>query len=124
MLGGAALVAAVTLAAAGFAAAAETMIPQDELEAALKGKTFKDDDGNGNVGTLTYGADMTLRFEGNTGPLAGGDSGTYRFAEGGYCSKWTKLRKGDEWCFTASRRADGFQLWTKDGKKGDTLTNQ
>ncbi|MFI5015828.1 MAG: hypothetical protein ACHQAY_26120 [Hyphomicrobiales bacterium] len=114
---------AAVLAFAG-AAAAETMISQADMEAAFKGKSFKDDDGAGNVGVITYGADMTIHVKVATGPQSPADDGKYRFANGGYCSSWTKLRSGAEKCFTASKLATGFQLWTADGKKDDTLTSQ
>jgi len=103
---------------------AETMISQADMEAAFKGKSFKDDDGAGNVGVITYAADMTIHIKVATGPQSPADDGKYRFANGGYCSSWTKNRAGAEACFTASKLPNGFQLWTADGKKDDTLTAQ
>ena len=119
-----ATVVAVAALGLGSAIAAETMISQADMEAAFKGKSFKDDDGAGNVGVISYGADMTIHIKVPTGPQSPQDDGKYRFANGGYCSSWGKLRGGAEKCFTASKTADGFQLWTQDGKKDDTLTPQ
>ena len=119
-----ATVVAVAALGLGSAIAAETMISQADMEAAFKGKSFKDDDGAGNIGVISYGADMTIHVKVATGPQSPQDDGKYRFANGGYCSSWTKLRSGAEKCFTASKTADGFQLWTQDGKKDDTLTAQ
>jgi hypothetical protein len=116
--------AIATLAFTGVALAADAMISQDEMQAAFKGKSFKDDDGAGNIGVISYGDDMSIKYEGKTGPQAGGDSGTYKFDKGGYCSSWKKLRNGAEKCFTASKLDNGYQLWTLDGKKDDTLTSQ
>jgi hypothetical protein len=118
-----AIAAVATIAISGTAIAA-TMISQADMEAAFKGKSFKDDDGAGNIGTISYGADMTIKYDGKTGPQAGGDSGTYKFDKGGYCSSWKKLRTGAEKCFTAEKIDSGYQLWTLDGKKDDTLTAQ
>jgi hypothetical protein len=120
------LAAAVAAAALSMSAAiaAETMISQADMEAAFKGKSFKDDDGAGNIGVITYSADMTIHVKVPSGPQSPQDDGKYRFANGGYCSSWTKLRSGAEKCFTASKTADGYQLWTADGKKDDTLTAQ
>jgi hypothetical protein len=121
-----ALLAVAAIATIGFSgvATAATMISQSDMEAAFKGKSFKDDDGAGNIGTISYGADMTIKYDGKSGPQAGGDSGTYKFDKGGYCSSWKKLRSGTEKCFTAEKLDNGYQLWTLDGKKDDTLTSQ
>ena len=118
-----ALATVATVAFSGIAGAAN-MISQADMEAAFKGKSFKDDDGSGNIGTITYGADMTIKIDVKTGAQAGGDSGTYKFDKGGYCSSWKKLRSGAEKCFTAEKIENGYQLWTLDGKKDDTLTAQ
>jgi hypothetical protein len=120
------LAAGIAVAALGLgsAIAAETMISQADMEAAFKGKSFKDDDGAGNIGVISYDADMTIHIKVPSGPQSPQDDGKYRFANGGYCSSWTKLRSGAEKCFTASKTATGFQLWTSDGKKDDTLTSQ
>ena len=67
---------------------------------------------------------MTIHVKVATGPQAPSDDGKYRFDKGGYCSSWAKLRGGAEKCFTASKIEGGYQLWTADGKKDDTLTAQ
>ena len=103
---------------------ADDMILQADMEKAFKGMSFKDDDGAGNIGVITYGADMAIHIKVPTGGQSPSDDGKYRFAEGGYCSSWTKLRTGTEKCFTASKVGNGYQLWTKDGKKDDMLTPQ
>ena len=120
------LVLAIAVSAIAFAgfAYADDMISQADMEKAFKGMSFKDDDNAGNVGVITYGADMTIHVVVATGSQAPSDDGTYRFGEGGYCSSWKKLRDGAEMCFTASKIDGGYQLWTLDGKKDDTLTPQ
>ncbi len=119
-----ALAAALGVAGAVGMAHAADPISQADMEAAFKGKSFKDDDGAGNIGVITYGSDMKIHIKVPTGAQAPEDSGTYRFAEGGYCSSWTKLRNGAEKCFKATKEGGGFQLWTMDGKKDDMLTPQ
>ena len=121
-----ALIAVAAVATIGFSgvATAATTISQSDMEAAFKGKSFKDDDGAGNIGVITYGADMTISVKVPSGAQAPEDSGTYKFDKGGYCSSWKKLRNGAEKCFTAEKTATGYQLWTLDGKKDDALTPQ
>ena len=121
-----ALIAVAAVATIGFSgvATAATMISQSDMEAAFKGKSFKDDDGAGNIGVITYGADTTISVKVPSGAQAPEDSGTYKFDKGGYCSSWKKLRNGAEKCFTAEKTATGYQLWTLDGKKDDALTPQ
>jgi hypothetical protein len=121
-----ALLAVAAIATIGFSgvATAATMISQSDMEAAFKGKSFKDDDGAGNIGVISYGADMTISVKVPSGAQAPEDSGTYKFDKGGYCSSWKKLRNGAEKCFTAEKTSTGYQLWTLDGKKDDTLTPQ
>jgi hypothetical protein len=121
-----ALLAVTAIATIGFSgvATAATMISQADMETAFKGKSFKDDDGAGNIGVISYGADMTISIKVPSGAQAPEDSGTYKFDKGGYCSSWKKLRNGAEKCFTAEKIDGGYQLWTMDGKKDDTLTSQ
>lgn len=119
-----AFVAAVAVSGATLAVA-QQKISQQEMEQSFKGKTFKFDDGAGNTGTITYGSDMSLKVKASSGPQSPEDSGTYRFGEGGYCSKWQKLRSGTEACFTASKvDGGGYQLWKADGSKDDLLMPQ
>ena len=118
------MTAAVSVVIFAGHAFADDMISQADMEKAFKGNSFKDDDSAGNVGVITYGADMTIHVKVPTGAQAPSDDGKYRFAEGGYCSSWGKLRNGAEKCFTASKAGTGYQLWTKDGKKDDMLTPQ
>ncbi len=109
--------AAVVTCFAG-AASAQTL-SQDDARKALEGKTFKTHD-FGEDGTLTWGTDGTL-----TAKLATkSDTAAVRWAEGGYCSKWSKFRD-TEACFTVKKLSDTqYQLYTKDGKEDDLLTLQ
>ncbi len=118
------LAAAAVIGSASATFTAEK-ISQQELEQAFKGKSINYDDGAGGKGVISYNADGTLRVTATSGPQAPEDSGTYRIAEGGYCSKWQKLRSGTEACFTASKvEGGGFQLWKADGSKDVLLMPQ
>ena len=102
----------------GVPAAAQTLMDQADVEAALKGKVFTVTAQSGWTGVITFGPDMTLSSAGNDGT----DSGTYRFDEGGYCSTWQRFREGEEACFTAEDLGDGrYQLYKLDGQLDDLL---
>ncbi len=102
-------------------AMAQTLMPQAEMEAAFKGNTFAVTAPSGWTGELTFGPDMTLTSAASDGT----DAGTYRFAEGGYCSTWQRFRDGEEACFTAEDLGDGrYQLYTLDGQLDDLLVRK
>jgi hypothetical protein len=102
-------------------AAAQTMMAEAAVEAAFKGNTFAVTAPSGWTGVMTFAPDMTLSSAGKDGT----DSGTYRFAEGGYCSTWQRFREGEEACFTAEDLGDGrYQLYKLDGQLDDLLVLQ
>ena len=73
---------------------------------------------SGWTGTVTFNADMTTMSKGDSDDT--NDTGSYRFAEGGYCSTWVEFRDGAEACFTLEKLGEGrYQLYTLDGKKDD-----
>jgi hypothetical protein len=43
------------------------------------------------------------------------DTGVWRLTETGYCAKWTKLRGGQEGCFTVVRRGSDVLVLNPDG---------
>jgi hypothetical protein len=111
---------ATTAVLAAGAANAQTLMPQADVEAALKGGTFAMKGPEGFTAVITFNPDMTLALTATDGAK---DSGTYRFAGGGYCSTWVNFRSGEEACFTMERLSDEqFQLYTLDGKKDDLFT--
>jgi hypothetical protein len=112
------LAAAAVIGSAGAAFAADT-ISQAEMEQAFKGKTFNTQD-FGETGTATFGDDGKIHMMLQTKEDAGG----YRFANGGYCSAWTKLRT-TETRFTAGKvGSNQYRLWTSNGKEDALLTSQ
>jgi hypothetical protein len=106
-----------TAAVVGFASAASAdKLSQADAQKALDGHTFSTHD-FGEDGTLTWSGDtLTAKLQTKS------DTAKVRWAEGGYCSAWTKFRS-TEACFTVEKLSDTqYQLWTSDGKKDDLLT--
>ena len=109
-------------AAIPVAAWAQTLMPQSEVETALRGATFALTTQGGDTATITFHPDMTAEVTMVDGSK---DHGTYRFAEGGYCSSWEDFRNGAEACFTVEKISDSeFQLYTPDGRKDDRFVRQ
>jgi len=117
--------AAITFATLLFAAlpaAAQSLLPQADVETAFKGHSFAVTAQSGWTGSITFNADMTLASSGDDDVA---DSRTYRFGEGGYCSTWVGFREGVEACFTVEDLGGGrYQLYTLDGAKDDLLVRQ
>jgi hypothetical protein len=97
-------------------AALADKLSQDDAKKALDGHTFQTHD-FGEDGTLAWSGDtLTAKLQTKS------DTAKVRWAEGGYCSTWTKFRS-TEACFTVEKVSDTtYQLWTSDGKKDDVLT--
>ena len=103
-------------------AAAQTLMAQSDVEAAFKGATFALTTQGGDTATIAFHPDMTATVTMNDGSS---DTGTYRFAEGGYCSTWEDFRDGAEACFTAEDLGSGrYQLYKLDGAKDDLFVRQ
>ncbi len=100
-------------------AATAQVLSQEDAKKALEGKTFKTHD-FGEDGTLMWGTDGKLYAKLQTKT----DTAAVRWANGGYCSTWTKFRS-TEACFTVKKLSDTqYQLYTADGKEDDLLTLQ
>lgn len=97
-------------------------LSQSEVEQTLRGQTFNTRDFGG-TGTITWGADGRIAV--NVARPDGSrveDTGTYRFAEGGYCSTWSRIRT-TEACFTLRRTgANTFDVLARDGSLDSQLT--
>jgi hypothetical protein len=113
---------AIAFAAVLFAAlpaAAQSLLPQADVETAFKGNSFAVTAQSGWTGMITFNPDMTLASSGDDDVA---DTGTYRFGEGGYCSTWKGFREGVEACFTVEKLGERrYQLYTLDGGKDDLL---
>jgi hypothetical protein len=103
-------------------ATAQTLMAQADVETAFNGNTFALTGQTGYTGVITFNPDLTASVKGGDGSS---DTGTYRFAEGGYCSIWVNFRKGVEACFTVEDLGGGrYQLYTLDGAKDDLFVRQ
>ncbi len=91
-------------------------LSQDDAKKALDGHTFKTHD-FGEDGTLAWNGDtLTAKLQTKS------DTAKVRWANGGYCSTWSKFR-ATEACFTVEKLSDTqYQLWTTDNQKDDLLT--
>jgi hypothetical protein len=102
---------------AGPGIAQTVMMTQSDVEAAFSGKAFALTTQEGTTATIAFHRDLTALVTFNDGST---DGGTYRFAEGGYCSSWEKFREGVEACFTVESLGDArYQLYTLAGAKDD-----
>ncbi len=117
---GALVATALTLLASGSAFA--QALSQAEVETLLRGQTFTTADFGG-TGTITWAAGGAISVD-VTRPDGSKvvDTGTFRFAEGGYCSTWTRLRT-TEACFTLRRTGPTtFDILNRDGTLDSRLT--
>ena len=68
-------------------------------------------------GTTAGDARASTRLEpdGRASISAGTDTRTWRLSESGYCTTWTKIRAGQERCFTVVRSGPSFRVFNPDG---------
>jgi hypothetical protein len=94
--------------------AQETSLSSEEIRAAWMDKTV--------VGTVVAGplggrsVEMQMKSDGTA--IASGavtDTGTWRLPGQGYCATWTKIRAGQERCFTVVRRGTDTLVINPDG---------
>lgn len=94
--------------------AQETSLSSDEIRAAWVDKTV--------AGTLVGGplggksVEIQLKSDGSVS-ISGAvtDTGTWRLPGQGYCATWTKIRAGQERCFTVVRRGTDTLVINPDG---------
>ena len=106
--------ASASLSAADF-------LKPDEIKTLLEGKKLLVRVGNGSP------FEVQLNIDGSTATSAlGGDTGTWRLSDDGYCAKWTKIRKGEEGCFRVGKNAllgliSYYVINTADGSRTDIM---
>ena len=106
--------ASTSLSAADF-------LKPDEIKTLLEGKKLLVRVGNGSP------FEVQLNIDGSTVTSAlGGDTGTWRLSDDGYCAKWTKIRKGEEGCFRVGKNAllgliSYYVINTADGSRTDIM---
>ena len=69
-------------------------------------------------------ADFWLREDGTAEiALANGfsDTGKWWLSDTGYCTKWQKIRNGEERCFTVRNRMGQVQVFNPDGSLNGTI---
>ncbi len=99
---------------AGSAQAQETSLSSEDVRAAWMDKTV--------AGTLVGGPlggrsiEIQLKSDG-TAFVSGAvtDTGTWRLPGQGYCATWTKIRAGQERCFTVTRKGADTLIVNPDG---------
>lgn len=105
---------AVLALLSGGAQAQDATLSSEDIRAAWTDKTV--------VGTLVGGPlggrsiEFQLKSDG-TATLSGAvtDTGTWRLPGQGYCATWTKIRAGQERCFTVVRKGNDTLVVNPDG---------
>ncbi|MCU0763166.1 MAG: hypothetical protein MUF76_09350 [Hydrogenophaga sp.] len=100
----------VGMVMAGNAMADEYLKPE-QIQSLLVGKKVIGQVGGG-MFDFQMNADKTA-----TTSAAGGDTGTWRFSEDGYCATWTKIRAGVERCFKVSKVGISYFVVAPDGSR-------
>jgi hypothetical protein len=98
-------------------AAGATVIGPDEVQRELVGKTWNVELPDGQSATENFYADGTVDIHGGLN-----DVGKWRLWEKGYCTSWSRMRKGAERCFTLDRTAEGhYRIYKPDGDISMTI---
>lgn len=100
----------VSLAVAGLIASGSASLSQQALSGAeirslVEGKSYRWDTPNGFAGSITVRSDGSQSLTSNI-PNIESDTGSWRIHGDQLCSRWTKIRGGDESCQTISRQSD------------------
>jgi hypothetical protein len=79
------------------------------------------------VGNTANGRRFFMRFEkdGKASISVGdfSDSGSWRPDDKGYCAKWTKIRNGDEACFSVVKNGSSYRVLNPDGTLSGTVSS-
>ena len=94
--------------------AQDVPVPPDEIKSKFVGKKLFSR-------SMTNGAlvDFALHADGTATVSASpnfNDTGKWWLNESGYCTKWTRLRQGQEACFRIVRRGSDLLILDADGK--------
>lgn len=99
------------------AADGATVVGPDEVQRELVGKTWNVELPDGQSATENFYADGTVDIHGGLN-----DVGKWRLWEKGYCTSWSRMRKGAERCFTLDRTAEGhYRIYKPDGDISMTI---
>ena len=103
------LTSSVFFASAVFA---NEFLKPDQIQNILSDKKILGQAPNGSMFDFQMNADFTA-----TTSAAGGDTGKWRLSEDGYCTTWTKIRKGTEACFKISKSGPNYFVFGPDGSQ-------
>ena len=96
------------------AQAQDVPVPPDEIKAKFVGKKlFTRSMSNGALADFVMHADGTATVSANPNFS---DTGKWWLNETGYCTKWTRMRQGQEACFRIVRRGSDLMILDADGK--------
>ncbi|GGK18215.1 hypothetical protein [Salinarimonas ramus] len=102
----AAFIVLAGLAAADIDARAQGTLSREEIRALVDGKTYRFEvPQRGFARTTTIDADGAQALTSNI-PGIETDTGSWRIAGNELCSRWTKIRNGDESCQTVTPQSD------------------
>ena len=110
----------ITTLMSGLACAQDVSLSSDDIRAAWMDKTV--------TGTIASGPlagkdiELQLKSDG-TSTLSGAatDNGTWRLPGQGYCATWTKIRAGQERCFTVVRKGADTLVLNPDGSTSTAI---
>lgn len=72
---------------------------------------------NGRGAFMTFDADGKVSF--SLGDFS--DSGQWRVVDNGYCARWTRIRNGEERCFTVVKDGGTYRVFGPDGAPSGTI---
>lgn len=103
----------------GPALAQEAAVSPSEIKDTWVGKEL--------VGTTASGAAATMRLDaGGKASISAGttsDTGTWRLSDTGYCTTWSRIRAGQERCFTVTRTGSTLRVFNPDGSLSGQFTS-
>lgn len=109
---------ATALAATTAAVAEDDNWTPDRIKSEWVGKKVFSRTANGAL------ADFWMRDDGTAEVAVGNnftDKGTWWLSDRGYCTKWQKIRDGEERCFTVRNRLGQVQVFNPDGSLNSTI---
>jgi hypothetical protein len=105
------------LSAAGAVTAQDARMTPEEIKASWVGKKILSRGASGALFDLYFKADGTIDISGNSFS----DSGVWRLSDQGYCATWTRIRAGEERCFTVAKNGLNLQVFNPDGSVSGTI---
>jgi hypothetical protein len=97
-------------------------------DAPISGKEIQDTwAGKELVATGVNGARLFMRLEADgkasVSSASMSDTGTWRAHESGYCATWSRIRAGEERCFTVLKSGGNFKILNPDGSLSGVISS-